>query len=110
MKVKFFYLIILLLDYFVFFIYKIFEIGNDIIQLFILYFLCLIFITLEDNILKLQNELNEVTDIMKKNLTELLARDENLDVLMSKSKDLSTVSLEFYQKAKKANNKCCNLY
>jgi synaptobrevin family protein YKT6 len=47
---------------------------------------------------------------MKKNLNELLARDENLDALMIKSKDLSSVSLEFYKNAKKANNKCCNLY
>ena len=57
----------------------------------------------------MQGELNEVTDIMKKNLNELLVRDENLDNLMSKSKDLNSVSLEFYQKAKKANNKCCSV-
>ncbi len=62
----------------------------------------------EDNILKLQNELNDVTNIMKKNLSELLKREEALDTLMSKSKDLSTVSVEFYKKAKKANNRCCN--
>ena len=65
---------------------------------------------LEDNILKLQNELNDVTNIMKKNLQELLKRDEALDGLMAKSKDLSSVSVEFYKKAKKANSKCCNLY
>jgi hypothetical protein len=57
----------------------------------------------------LQSELNEVTDIMKKNLNELLVRDENLDALMSKSKDLNSVSLEFYKKAKSANNKCCSV-
>lgn len=45
---------------------------------------------------------------MKKNLNELLARDENLDNLMSKSKDLSSSSLQFYNNAKKMNNKCCN--
>lgn len=66
-------------------------------------------IYLEDNILKLQSELNEVTDIMKKNLNELLVRDENLDALMSKSKDLNSASVEFYKSAKKANNKCCNV-
>ena len=58
--------------------------------------------------MKLQNELNEVTGIMKKNMTEILKRNENLDVLMAKSKDLSTVSLEFYKKAN-SGNKCCNI-
>jgi hypothetical protein len=69
-----------------------------------------IFIKLEDNILKLQSELSEVTNIMKKNLNELLKREENLDNLMAKSKDLSSVSVEFYKKAKSANTKCCKLY
>jgi synaptobrevin family protein YKT6 len=46
---------------------------------------------------------------MKKNLNELLKREENLDNLMAKSKDLSSVSIEFYKKAKSANKKCCNL-
>lgn len=54
-------------------------------------------------------ELNEVTNIMKKNIDELLKREENLEGLMSKSKDLSTVSVEFYKNARKANKKCCNL-
>jgi synaptobrevin family protein YKT6 len=47
---------------------------------------------------------------MKKNLNELLKREENLESLMSKSKDLSSVSVQFYKKAKSANNKCCSLY
>jgi synaptobrevin family protein YKT6 len=46
---------------------------------------------------------------MKKNLNELLKREENLENLMSKSKDLSSVSVQFYKKAKSAN-KCCSLY
>lgn len=61
----------------------------------------------KDNILKLQNELNDVQGIMKKNLQELLSREENLEKLMDKSKDLSTTSVQFYKKAK-ATNKCCN--
>lgn len=61
----------------------------------------------KDNILKLQSELNDVTDIMKKNLNELLKREENLDNLMEKSKDLSTTSVQFYKQAKKTNS-CCN--
>ena len=61
----------------------------------------------KDNILKLQGELNEVQNIMKKNLDELLKREENLDSLMAKSNDLSATSVNFYKKAK-ATNSCCN--
>ena len=61
----------------------------------------------KDNILKLQGELNEVQNIMKKNLDELLKREENLYSLMAKSKDLSATSVNFYKKAK-ATNSCCN--
>lgn len=57
--------------------------------------------------MKLQSELDDVTKIMRKNLSDLLKREENLENLMAKSKDLSTVSVEFYKKAKKTN-KCCS--
>lgn len=59
--------------------------------------------------MKLQNELDDVTKIMKKNLSDLLKREENLENLMAKSNDLSKVSVEFYKKAKSANKKCCSL-
>ena len=45
---------------------------------------------------------------MRKNLSDLLKREENLDNLMAKSKDLSSVSVSFYQKARD-NNKCCKM-
>lgn len=59
--------------------------------------------------MKLQNELDDVTQIMKKNLSDLLKREENLEALMSKSNDLSKVSVEFYKKAKASNKKCCGM-
>jgi len=62
----------------------------------------------KDNIMKLQNELNDVQDIMRQNLNELLKREENLENLMEKSKDLSATSVNFYKQAKKTNS-CCNL-
>lgn len=62
-----------------------------------------------DKIYKIKNELTEVTDIMHKNMEDLLKRGESLDVLMAKSKDLSTMSVEFYKKAKKKNQRCCTL-
>eukprot|EP00340_Litonotus_pictus_P004495 CAMPEP_0170522658 /NCGR_PEP_ID=MMETSP0209-20121228/8080_1 /TAXON_ID=665100 ORGANISM="Litonotus pictus, Strain P1" /NCGR_SAMPLE_ID=MMETSP0209 /ASSEMBLY_ACC=CAM_ASM_000301 /LENGTH=192 /DNA_ID=CAMNT_0010810291 /DNA_START=46 /DNA_END=624 /DNA_ORIENTATION=+ len=63
----------------------------------------------KDNIMKLQGEIDDVTKIMKKNLSDLLQREENLEQLMSKSNDLSKVSVEFYKKAKATNKKCCSL-
>ncbi len=62
-----------------------------------------------DKIYKIKTELTEVTDIMHKNMEDLLKRGESLDVLMAKSKDLSTMSVEFYKKAKKKNQRCCTL-
>ena len=62
----------------------------------------------KDTLMKLQNELNDVTDIMRQNLNELLKREENLESLMQKSNDLSAKSIDFYKLAKK-NNRCCNL-
>ena len=59
--------------------------------------------------MKLQGELDDVTKIMKKNLSDLLKREENLENLMAKSQDLSKVSVEFYKKAKDSNKKCCSI-
>ena len=62
----------------------------------------------KDSIMKLQSELNDVQDIMRQNLNELLKREENLESLMEKSNDLSAVSVNFYKQAKKTNS-CCNI-
>eukprot|EP00330_Aristerostoma_sp_ATCC50986_P004639 CAMPEP_0114582806 /NCGR_PEP_ID=MMETSP0125-20121206/6688_1 /TAXON_ID=485358 ORGANISM="Aristerostoma sp., Strain ATCC 50986" /NCGR_SAMPLE_ID=MMETSP0125 /ASSEMBLY_ACC=CAM_ASM_000245 /LENGTH=74 /DNA_ID=CAMNT_0001775929 /DNA_START=451 /DNA_END=675 /DNA_ORIENTATION=- len=63
-----------------------------------------------DKLLKLQSQLEEVNKIMTKNLDDILARGETLESLMSKSKDVSSVSYNFYKKAKQTNKKCCSLY
>ena len=57
--------------------------------------------------MKLQDELNDVMEIMKKNLEELLKREGNLESLVIKSNDLSQTSKNFYIHAKKTN-RCCN--
>ena len=62
----------------------------------------------KDNLMKLQSEINDVADIMRQNLNELLKREENLESLMQKSSDLSATSVSFYKQAKKTNS-CCNL-
>ena len=61
----------------------------------------------KDGIMKLQDELNDVMDIMKKNLEELIKREDNLESLVIKSNDLSQTSKNFYIHAKKTN-RCCN--
>jgi len=62
-----------------------------------------------DKLLKLQTNLEEVTTIMNKNLDDLLKRGETLDDLMKKSKDVSSVSYNFYKKARESNKRCCSL-
>ena len=62
-----------------------------------------------DKLLRIERELQEVQDIVHKNLEDLLKRGEAMDDLMVKSKDLSTASHDFYKKAKKANSRCCNI-
>lgn len=61
-----------------------------------------------DNIMKLQNELNELSEIMKQNLDELFKRGENLEDLMKKSDDLKLGSVNYYKQAKKTHG-CCNI-
>ena len=60
-----------------------------------------------DKLMKVEKELFEVKEIMHQNLNDVLKRGEDLDTLMNKSKDLSSVSVDFYKKAKKNNSKCC---
>ena len=62
-----------------------------------------------DKLMKIESELNQITEIMHKNIDQLLKRGETLESLMQKSQDLSTVSYDFYKRAKK-NNQCCKLY
>ncbi|PHJ17269.1 snare protein [Cystoisospora suis] len=62
-----------------------------------------------DKLLKVQRDLDEVKDVMLKNIDDLLQRGEKLDDLMQKSEDLSNTSYQFYRQAKK-NNQCCQLY
>ena len=64
--------------------------------------------TKSDSIMKLKGELNELHDILRQNLEDLLKRGENLENLMVKSEDLSMTSVNYYKKAKKMNG-CCNL-
>lgn len=59
-----------------------------------------------DKLTKIQKDLDDIKDIMHKNIDEVLKRGENLDSLMEKSEDLSTSSVQFAKKARKMNG-CC---
>ena len=64
--------------------------------------------TQADKLMKVEKQLFDVTEIMKKNLQDLMDRGESIDQLMDKSKDLNQQSVQFYRSAKKTNSKCCN--
>merc|ERR1719203_2182818 len=59
-----------------------------------------------DNVMRIQKNLDDVKDVMHRNIEEVLERGENLDQLMVKSEDLSTTSYKFYRTARNANS-CC---
>lgn len=58
---------------------------------------------------KIKQNLDEITDVMHRNIEQVLKRGEDLDKLMDKSTDLSATSVTFYKKAKK-QNQCCKAY
>jgi len=62
-----------------------------------------------DKLAQIQRNLDDIKDVMHKNIDEVLKRGETLEVLMERSEDLSTTSVQFYKKAKK-QNQCCKAY
>mmetsp|Transcript_13926 Transcript_13926/g.16638 ORF Transcript_13926/g.16638 Transcript_13926/m.16638 type:complete len:202 (+) Transcript_13926:81-686(+) len=62
-----------------------------------------------DKVLKIQQTVDEIKNIMHKNIDDILKRGETLDALMEKSNDLSSTSVAFFKTAKK-QNQCCKAY
>jgi synaptobrevin family protein YKT6 len=62
-----------------------------------------------DQLLKIQQNLDEIKDIMHKNLEDVLRRGETLDTLLQKSEDIGEVSKMFHTKAKKTGQ-CCQWF
>ena len=62
-----------------------------------------------DKLLKIEKELEEVSEIVHKNLKDLLARGEAMEDLMDKSESLNQASVQFYKQAKKNNTRCCSI-
>lgn len=59
-----------------------------------------------DKVTKIQNDLDETTQILHKTIDSVLERGVKLDSLVEKSDDLSRQSKMFYKQAKKTNG-CC---
>ena len=59
-----------------------------------------------DKVTKIQNDLDETTQILHKTIDSVLERGVKLDSLVEKSDDLSRQSKMFYKQAKKTNS-CC---
>jgi len=62
-----------------------------------------------DKMMAVQQNLDEIKEIMHKNIEDILVRGETLDDLLAKSDDIGEVSKMFHSQAKK-NNQCCQLY
>lgn len=62
-----------------------------------------------DKMMKIQKNLDEIKNVMHKNIEQVLTRGQKLDDLMEKSDDLSAASKQFYKQAKKTNQ-CCKMY
>eukprot|EP01083_Nonionella_stella_P033182 90838_1 len=62
-----------------------------------------------DKMLAVQQNLDQIKQIMHRNIEDILERGETLDNLLQKSDDIGEVSKMFHSKAKK-NNQCCQLY
>jgi synaptobrevin family protein YKT6 len=61
-----------------------------------------------DKISKVKAELDEVKEIMTRNIETVIGRGEQLDELVKKSEDLSAKSKSFYKASKKVNG-CCTI-
>eukprot|EP01108_Squamamoeba_japonica_P010048 TRINITY_DN9682_c0_g1_i1.p1 TRINITY_DN9682_c0_g1~~TRINITY_DN9682_c0_g1_i1.p1 ORF type:complete len:218 (-),score=68.76 TRINITY_DN9682_c0_g1_i1:49-660(-) len=59
-----------------------------------------------DKVLKVQAQVDEVKDIMTKNIDSMLARHEKLEDLVQKSDDLSFQSKAFAKNSKQLNSRC----
>jgi len=62
-----------------------------------------------DKMMKIQKNLDDIKNVMHKNIEQVLTRGQKLEDLMERSDDLSAASKQFYKQAKKTNQ-CCKMY
>eukprot|EP01091_Cochliopodium_minus_P007274 TRINITY_DN17180_c0_g1_i1.p1 TRINITY_DN17180_c0_g1~~TRINITY_DN17180_c0_g1_i1.p1 ORF type:complete len:214 (-),score=49.80 TRINITY_DN17180_c0_g1_i1:34-675(-) len=61
-----------------------------------------------DKIIKISHEVDQIHDIMIKNIEAILLRGEKIDSLVAKSEELTPLTKQFYGGAKKLNS-CCSI-
>mmetsp|Transcript_64205 Transcript_64205/g.57728 ORF Transcript_64205/g.57728 Transcript_64205/m.57728 type:complete len:211 (+) Transcript_64205:33-665(+) len=61
----------------------------------------------QDKMFNMQNELEEIKEIMQKNLSDLLERGEKLDDIIKQSEDVGVLAQGFYTGSKDLNKGCC---
>ena len=66
--------------------------------------------TKADTLTAAQKNADDIQVILHDNIKTLLERQGNLDMLVEKSKDLSTQSKMFYKNTKKMDKKCCIIF
>ncbi len=62
-----------------------------------------------DKIYKIDRQLNETIQVVKRTIDSVLERGEKLDTLVKESQELSDTSKLFYQKARQSNS-CCVIF
>lgn len=61
----------------------------------------------QDKMYNLQNEMEEIKEILQKNLSDLLERGEKLDDIIKQSEDVGVLAQGFYDGSKDLNKQCC---
>jgi synaptobrevin family protein YKT6 len=61
-----------------------------------------------DKIMKIQKQLDETKDVLRKNIDQLLERGEKIETLAARSEDLSYQSKAFMTQSEKLNS-CCSI-
>ncbi|EFA77703.1 synaptobrevin domain-containing protein [Heterostelium album PN500] len=62
-----------------------------------------------DRVGEVQNQVNEVTMVMHKNIEAALQNNAKMEDLLQQSNELSAKSKVFLKQAKKANRRCCTI-
>jgi hypothetical protein len=60
-----------------------------------------------DKLALVQKELDDIKDIMRRNMSEIVARGQNLDDLRDKTDELTKDVIKFEREARGLNKKCC---
>ena len=60
-----------------------------------------------DNLLRIQRELDDVKDVLRGSMQQLMERGEKIETIIEKSEDLDMSSKQFLWNAQKTNS-CCS--